>query len=147
MITSEDVQTFLKYSRQPPKSYESITNLYLSEAGFLNPINSLNTGIQGFQYLETNEVVWPRAANTYLNRTRARNKFAEEEGYNGNGYDRKTISPEAAKMNNWTKQRRLRRCTKVTRPIQTSIHTNQNRQSNPPLLTRNGGKLQCKGYA
>jgi len=81
-ITSNNYNDLYAARTTAPKIYKSIANLYLADKLMaLNPI-------KGFNYLEMKEVVWPRAKNTFLNRTRTRNNYTETSGLGSNGYDR-----------------------------------------------------------
>ena len=77
-----------KASRTAPPIYNSITSLYAPQ---FQPgaaiVSSLNP-IERFESLRYTEVIWPRSRNTFLNRTRARNDYAENAGDVDNGYDR-----------------------------------------------------------
>jgi hypothetical protein len=68
--------------KKTSEAYDTITKLYSNDfLGSLSPVKSFNS-------LSCPEIIWPKRENTFLNRTRTRNNYAEVSGTGANGFDR-----------------------------------------------------------
>ena len=68
--------------KKTSEAYDTVTKLYSNDfLGALSPVKSFNS-------LSCPEIIWPKQENTFLNRTRVRNNYAEVSGTEANGFDR-----------------------------------------------------------